>query len=58
MHELEQCYDVRLEANDTTKRLTGCFTADSLALTLQMIEEVLDVEIRTMPSREPKAEAL
>jgi ferric-dicitrate binding protein FerR (iron transport regulator) len=47
LKELEQYYGIRLEANDTTKHLTGSFTADNLELTLRMIEEVLDVEIST-----------
>ena len=47
LHELEQYYGVRLEASDTSKHLTGDFSTDSLAETLRIIEDVLDVKIST-----------
>lgn len=46
LRQLGQRYGVVLSANDTDKRLTGDFTADSLSQTIMMIEEVIGVKIK------------
>lgn len=49
LQALTDYYGVRLQADRDDKRLTGDFDADSLATTLRMIEEVLDVSITECP---------
>lgn len=45
LDELSAYYGVRLSADQEGKRLTGDFEADSLDMTIRLIEEVLDVTI-------------
>ena len=45
LDELSAYYGVRLSADQEGKRLTGDFEADSLNMTIRLIEEVLDVTI-------------
>lgn len=45
LDELSNYYGIRLVADQEDKRLTGDFEADSLNMTIRLIEEVLDVTI-------------
>ena len=45
LDELSAYYGVRLSADQEDKRLTGDFEADSLNMTIRLIEEVLDITI-------------
>lgn len=45
LDELSNYYGVTLTADQEDKRLTGDFEADSLNMTIRLIEEVLDVTI-------------
>ena len=45
LDELSNYYGVTLTADQEDKRLTGDFEADSLDMTIRLIEEVLDITI-------------
>lgn len=45
LDEIGQYYDVKLQASDTTRHLTGDFAGEQLDDILKTIEEVLDVNI-------------
>jgi ferric-dicitrate binding protein FerR (iron transport regulator) len=53
LSQLGQHYGVVLSASDSSKCLTGDFTADSLHLTISMIEEVLGVRITIEKAKQP-----